>query len=89
MDDKDPSLLKPLIGAAILFLMFALVSGFDYEDELTRDSMRKDPPRILAYSVRQDSPGLDNGERLFPLHSPVAQAKPAPKKHRRSTMEPR
>jgi len=89
MDDKDPDMLRPAIVAVLLACLFAIASCMDYADALTDEAIRKDPPRIIAYSIKQDSPGLDNGERLIPFHPPVAQAKPAPKKHRRSMREHR
>lgn len=70
--DKDPSLLTPLVIAGVLALAFILVSGLDYEDALIQDAIRKDPPRILSYTIQQSSPGLDNGVPMFPLHRPVA-----------------
>lgn len=73
MDDKEPSLLTPLVVAAILALMFGFVGNSDYAEALIQDAIRKDPPQILGYSIKQDSPGLDNGERMFPLHPPVKE----------------
>lgn len=87
--ERDTDLVPPLIIAGILALAFVLVSGMDFAEALTAEAIRKDPPRVLAYSIKQDSPGLDHGQPMLPLHSPVADAKPAPKKHRRSTTEQR
>ena len=70
--DKDTSLLPPLLVAVVLFLAFAVVSSFDYASALTDEAVRKDPPRVLAYTIKQDSPGLDRGEPMFPLHMPVS-----------------
>jgi len=71
----DTKLWKPLLIAGILALCFVLVSGMDFEDELIRDAIRKDPPRVLSYSIKQDSPGLDRGVPMFPLQHPVAENK--------------
>ena len=87
--DKDTSLLPPLLIAVVLFLAFAVVSSFDYASALTDEAVRKDPPRVLGYTIKQDSPGLDR-EPVFPLHLPVASADiRAAKAKRRSTKEQR
>lgn len=62
---RDDNLHRPLIIAAILVLAFAFVSGMDFEDELVRDAIRKDPPKpfpaslVIPYDVYvcQDSGG--------------------------------
>lgn len=72
-DNKDPSLLTPLVVAALLALMFGYVGSTDYAEALIQDAIRKDPPKILSYTIKQDSPGLDNGERMFPLQLPVVR----------------
>ena len=87
--DKDTSLLPPLLVAVVLFLAFAVVSSFDYASALTDEAIKKDPPRLLAYSIKQDSPGLDR-EPVFPLHPPVASDNPrAAHNKRRSAKEKR
>ena len=76
------------IAAMVLIAAFALVSSLDYADELTTEAIRKDPPRVLAYTIKQDSPGLDRGEPMLPLYSPVASADiRAANNKRRSTKE--
>ena len=88
--DKDTSLLPPLLIAVVLFLCFCVVGAMDFADALTADAIRKDPPRILSYSIQQSSPGMDNGVPMFPLHMPVASADTrAAKNERRSTREQR
>ena len=85
---NDENMLKPLLIAVVLFLAFAVVSSFDYASALTDEAIRKDPPRLLGYTIKQDSPGLDRGEPMFPLHPPVASADiRAAKAKRRSTRE--
>ena len=86
---NDENMLKPLLVAVVLFLAFAVVSSFDYASALTDEAIKKDPPRLLGYTIKQDSPGLDRGEPMFPLHTPVASDKPRAGKHRRSTREKR
>ena len=86
---NDENMLKPLLIAVVLFLAFAVVSSFDYASALTDEAVRKDPPRVLAYTIKQDSPGLDRGEPMFPLHKPVATEYVRAGKQRRSTMEKR
>ena len=84
---NDENMLKPLLIAVVLFLAFAVVSSFDYASALTDEAVRKDPPRLLGYTIKQDSPGLDR-EPVFPLHPPVASADiRAAKAKRRSTRE--
>lgn len=89
----DDNLLPPLLIAAFLVVAFGVVGCFDYADALTVDAIRKDPPvelKILSYSVRQDQPGFDNGQPLFPLDKPVASVKHrAAKNKRRSHREQR
>lgn len=67
--------MKPALLVVALLLAFGFVGNADYADALTQDAIRKDPPRILSYTIKQDSPGLDNGERMFPLRSPVTHMK--------------
>lgn len=64
-----------LVISVLLVLMFALVSSMDYAEALTQDAIRKDPPRILHYTIKQDSPGLDRGVPMFPLQHPVKERK--------------
>lgn len=89
MSDDRKNLKSALAVAALLFVAFAFASSMDYADALTDEAIRKDPPRILEYSIRQDSPGLDEGRPVLPLHSPVAYDKRRAGKHRRSTREQR
>lgn len=90
--EKETNLVPPLLIAVFLVVAFGVVGSFDYAEALTQDAIRKDPPKILAYSIQQDSPGLKYDNQL-PLTSPVDPAyvlkTAAPKKHRRSTMEKR
>lgn len=63
--DDDTKLGKPLVIAALLALAFVCVSGWDFEDELVRDAIRKDPPKffpaalVIPYDAQvcQDSGG--------------------------------
>ena len=87
---NDENMLKPLLVAVVLFLAFAVVSSFDYASALTDEAIRKDPPKILSYTIHQDSPGLDRDVPMFPLHLPVASDNTrAAKAKRRSTKEKR
>jgi hypothetical protein len=65
-NDKEPSLLTPLVIAVFLVLAFAVVSSTDYAEALTQDAIRKDPPKdyfpaslVIPYDayVCQDSGG--------------------------------
>jgi hypothetical protein len=89
MSEDRKSTRSALAVGAVLAILFAFASSMDYASELTDEAIRKDPPKILSYSIHQDSPGLDEGQPMFPLHSPVAYDKTRAEKHRRSTREQR
>jgi hypothetical protein len=90
MSEDRKSTRSALAVGAVLAILFAFASSMDYASELTDEAIRKDPPKILSYSIHQDSPGLDEGQPMFPLHSPVAYDKTrASKNAKRSTREQR
>jgi len=56
-----------------LFLAFGFVGSADYADALVTDAIRKDPPRILSYTIKQDSPGIDRVVLTCPVETGCKQ----------------
>lgn len=63
--------MKESIALLIFFGGMAVVGNFDYADALIEDAIRKDPPRVLSYTIKQDTPWPPYERNPIPLTVPV------------------
>lgn len=67
--------MRRAIAGIVLLLAFAFMGTMDYADALVTDAIRKDPPRIYGYTIKQDSPGIERVVLTCPVEPGCKQAK--------------
>lgn len=48
--------MRSALVIVLLLSAFGFMGTMDYADALVTDAIRKDPPKILAYTIQQDGP---------------------------------